>query len=339
MSRGLSSMQLGVSMFIRGLMVFIITAGLLGCVEPSVTTPISAPSVICTPESSGVNIYREIPKSWANVIFEFALPAIPTPLPPATPTPPNEGQILVARYAAFQQLIKETNRWSDTETITLADSSKIRLTVTFISPSLIQAVFLNHVLKERFIASGFQDQLQNVLNLIAERDELLFLFTVTTTNGNNFTPVKHTVKIPIDRMTLNNSENLKAVPNHDDHNLEQPIDTTSEPVFGYLAYPLAMYSGNQCKWILDPKYNTNIVITVPTIEVDGEGNGQYSWTIPYVSLFGSAMPPEAPNFYLPPDFDINLMTPLALPPNELSNPNYLQDFGRYIWNQITLGSY
>ena len=150
-----------------------------------------------------VNIYRVAPQTWANTIFEFAFPIIPTPIPPNTAIPVqfNEQQILGARYAAFQHLINETKRWSDTETIKLDDSSEAKITVTFISPELLQAVFLNEVLKNRFITYGFQDQLQNVLNTIAERDELLFLLTVTTTN-NNINPTRHTIKIPIDKMVI-----------------------------------------------------------------------------------------------------------------------------------------
>ncbi len=310
------------------LVILMAAAGLSGCASSS-TPP---KPVVCTPTPSNVNIYRVAPQSWANIIFEHAFPLIPTSITPI------EQQILDARYAAFQQLISETKRWSDTETITLNDSNKIRITVTFISPELFQAVFLNEVLKNRFPTSGFQDQLQNALNAVAERDELLFLLTVTTTNYNA-NPIRHTIKIPIDGMTLNNAENLVVIPSHDDHNLEQLIDTSSDPVFGYLAYPFAMLSGSQCKWILEPKYNTNIVITVPSIEVDGVSNGQYSWTIPYVSLIKPLMPSNVPVPILPPGFDPNLMTPLILPPSEISQADYWQNFARYIWNQITLGNY
>ena len=141
-------------------------------------------------------------------------------------------------------------------------------------------------------------------------------------------------------MTLNNAENLIVLHSHDDHNLEQLIDTSAEPVFGYLAYPFAMLSGGQCKWVLDPKYNTNIVISVPFIEVDGVSNAnQYSWTIPYVSLISSPIPSNPPAPFLPNGFDATLMSPLAVPPKEINQIDYWQNFARYIWNQLTLGNY
>ena len=108
------------------------------------------PIVICTPDSPLVNVYRAAPQPWANTIFEFAFPPyIPTPIPP-NPSQFNEQQILSARYAAFQQLINETKRWSDTQTIKLKDLSEASITLTYISPELLQAVFLNQVLKNRF---------------------------------------------------------------------------------------------------------------------------------------------------------------------------------------------
>jgi hypothetical protein len=307
-------------------------AGLSGC-APS-PQEITQPLVICTPESPLVNVYRAAPQPWANMIFESAFPPIPTPVQF------DEQKILGARYAAFQQLINETKRWSDTETIKLNDSRETRITVTYISPELLQAVFLNEVLKNRYPTYGFQDQLQNVLNAVAERDELLFLLTVTTTN-NNVNPIRHTIKIPIQEIVMHNAENLTIMHSHDDHNLEQLIDTSSDPVFGYLAYPLSV-AASQCEWVLDPKYNTNIVITVPFLEVDGINNKTpYFWTIPYASLINPIIPTIAAVPTLPPVFDQNLypMTPLASPPSDINQASYWTDFARFIWNQITLGNY
>jgi hypothetical protein len=297
------------------------------------------PIVICTPNSPLVNVYQSAPQPWANKIFESAFPPVPTPIPPNPPVQFNEQAILDARYTAFQQLIKETVRWSDSKIAKLDDSSEVTITLTFLSPELLQAVFLNQVLKDRSVMYGFQDQLQKALNKIAERNELLFLLTMTMKN-NNVNPPRHTVKIPIQNVVMNNAENLVITHSHDDHNLEQAIDATSDPVFGYLAYPLAGVSASECKWILDPKYNTNIVVTVPFLEVDGLSNSTpYFWTIPYSSLIGPIVPSETYIWPLPAGFDQNQMTPLALPPNDVNQPMYSQDFARFIWNQITLGNY
>lgn len=138
---------------------------------------------------------------------------------------------------------------------------------------------------------------------------------------------------------MHNAEKITIIHSHNDHNLEQVIDTSAGPVFGYLGYPLSLVSAEQCRWILDPKFNTNIVITVPFLEVDSANNNTaYFWTIPYAPLFDLNLPPDLPDFNMPAGFDTNLMTPLPLPPSDINQANYWQDFGRYIWGQVTLGN-
>jgi hypothetical protein len=320
-----------------------IATGLFGCAPATTqsTYEIPLPPILCTPESPLVNVYRATPQPWVNTIFETAFPPyIPTPIPP-NPSPYNEQQILIARYAAFLQLMNETKRWSDTETVKLNDLTETNITLTYMSPELLQAVFLNEVLKNHFPTYGFKDELQKVLNPVAARDELLFLLTVTTTN-NNVNQIRHTIKIPIESMFMHTAENLTISRSHDDHNLEQLIDTSSDSVSGYLAYPITQFSASQCKWILDPKFNKNIVVDVPFIEVDGVSNNtQYSWTIPYAPLMSVVVPTNTPSWSLPFGTDPNQypITPLTVPPIAINQTNNWQDFGRFVWGKIMLGNY
>lgn len=243
-----------------------------------------------------------------------------------------------ARYSALQKLIEETDRWSDTETIKFEDSTKVRITLTYISPELVQAAFLNQALKDNFNAADFQTYLQNTLNTVAERNELMFLFTVTTPN-NGLSPLQHKIKLPIESIHLLNSENLPIPHRHDDPNLEQNIDTTAESVSGYISFPFTVLSGNECKWILNPKYNTKIVVTMPYAEVDGVSDQTpYSWTIHYTALVNPIMPANIPSPVLPPGFNPTWMTPLFTPPTELNTAEYRQNFARFVWGQI-MGNY
>lgn len=333
---------------LRGFVMLMIITGLIGCApQPEV------PPIACTPESPIANIYRSAPRTTANMIFQSAYPSVTTTASPdiATPMPtiPSNGQqILGARYAAFQYLKNQTTRWTDTETIKLDDLNEIQIIVTFISPDLIQAVFLNDFLKNVLLTSDFDIQLQNVLNSIALRDELLFLITVTSTNNNSINSISHVIDIPLVDMTLNNAENLASTPGHDDHNLDQPINASSEPVFGYVAYPLGILKSDGCNWLLDPKYNTNIVITVPDIKIDNAVSRSYTWTIPYKPLIDSNNYPDPLMFIVTPGFNPDMVLPLSRPPYPFSqmmlsngsNPDiYWQDFARFIWNQVMLRNY
>ena len=348
MARGLFSKKHKWGMVINIFMIIIIMTGGYGC------APIPQSQMPCLPDSPEANIYKAPLDSWlANTIFEYAYPLVPTPTSPdeVTSNPfiqPSDQQMLGARYEAFQLLIKQTKRWSTIETLKLDDTNEMQFIVTFISPELVQAVFLNEVLKDRYITSDFQVHLQNVLNSIATRDELLFLVTVTATGNNNISFTPYVIEIPITQMVLKNAGNLESAPVHEDHNLEQPINSSFAPVFGYIAYPFGMLSSNGCDWILDPKYNTNIVITVPDIKKDNVSSRKYTWTIPYKSLIDTENPSTQPLFIVPPDFKLDLVTPLPRPPYPMANlmsPNginpdmYWQDFARYVWSQITLGNY
>lgn len=328
--------------------LFLLSMFMGGC-EIFPPSQVSSP---CAAELAAANIYRVEPQSWANMIFEYAYPIIPAALPPGTPLPPdtpvptttpapvvfNEFQIQSAQHAAFQYLIAETKRWSDIVAIKLNDGSQAEIAITFISPELIQAVFLSDILKDRFITSGFQTQIQNALGEIAVRDELLFLATVTSASNNtNSTP--HSIKIPIGSLALSNAENLQFVPSHHDYNLDQPINPSAEAVFGYLAYPLVRLSPeNKCESALNPKYDKNIVITLPSIEVDGVSVGPYSWTIPYAALISSIAPPDPPQLMLPPNYDLSQISPSSTPPSGIVQNNKWQDLARFIWWKVMLGN-
>jgi hypothetical protein len=313
------------------------TLGLAGCAP--VKEALSIP--VCTPETPMENVYKAAPRPWANMIFDYAFPPAPASeaTPPPTAIPPTEQQITAAHFAAFNKLIEETQRWSDVKTVRLDDTSVVNLVVTYLSPELLQAVFLNQALKDRSPTSDFPARLEKAFKPIVRREELLFLVTASAVNYNP-TPAHHTIKLPIQEMVLHNAENLTIVHNHDDHNLEQAIDTLADPVFGYLGYPLSQVTANQCHWVLDPAYNTVIVITVPFLEVDGvKKETPQFWTIPYVPLMGSESQAEIPNFNMPAGYDVTLMTPQPALPRDINQANYWQELARFIWRQVTKGNY
>jgi hypothetical protein len=322
-------------LFIFLFLIVMIVAGISGCGAPT------SEQVVCTPTASAVNVYNTLPQTWTNAIFQYAVatPMITIPVTGDPSISASELQLQGARYGAFQYLIAETQRWSDIETIKLDDSSEAQIIVTFISPKLLQAVFLSEVLSQGIFYPDFDARTQTMLSSVADRNELLFLLTITTTNNGNLNLRPHTIDIPMSQMDLVNGEDLQIVPNHDDHNLDQPIQSSSKPVFGYFAYPLAVLANDECKWILEPKYNTNIVITVPTIQVDGVNGGPYTWTIPYSPLIHVEAPPDPPVLMKPPEFDQNLMSSLAQPPSGINQTNNWQDFARFVWGQIMQGNY
>jgi hypothetical protein len=344
---------------LRGFVMLMIITGLVGCAPSTATTP---PPIICTPESPNVNIYRTAPQTLVEKIVQHVGSLIiPTPAAQVGTDPTSSffnpspdavaqlgPQISEARYAAFQYLVDQTQRWSDSETIKLDDTNEAQITLTFLSPDLIQAAFLlSQILKDNFFTSDLQTQIQTVLNSIGDRDELLFLVTITATSSSGVpNSQQHSIKIPMDRMILTNTEDLLVLHLHEDHILDQPINTSANPVSGYIAFPLAMLTENGCKWILDPKYSTSIVITVPEITLDNAATGPYTWTIPYASLTQKVSPEIKLNFSPPDGFNTYPLNPIQRPPAPITsqmlqngvNPNgYWEEFAKFVWNRITSG--
>lgn len=344
MKRGLPFRRHG--FVIAFFLIFITTVETSGCAGAA---PSSPEQVVCTPNPSNVNVYRTTPDPLANLIFQYA--ATPVVLPTLTanvtgmpaidalPTITSDPQLLAARYAALHYLMDTTKRWSDTEVVKLDDSNEAHITVTFIGPELLQAVILNQILKHNLVHIDFGSQIQEMLNYVGTRDELLFLLTITMTNNSGIGLPSHTMDIPVKEMLLTNGEDLPIKPRHDDHILDQPIKTSSGPVYGYFAYPLAVLGSNKCHWILEPKYNTSIVITLRAIQIDGVENGPYTWAIPYSSVIYMDEVPNYPELGMPPGFDETLLSPLDTPPNEIEKSNNWQDFARFVWHQVTFGNY
>jgi len=338
MTRGLSSKQRRRPGILLGsFLILIVAAGLSGCM-PSST---SQEQVACTSNTGNVNIFKVKPLPWVNEIYQAAaIPPAPLINDGLNPGIYDENKIQRSRFAVFKYLVDQTKRWSNTQIVKLDDSREVQLTITFISPELVQAVYLSEVLDHRLYVADFETQAQAALNYVAMRDELLFLLTITITNTGSTDNPPHVIDIPIRQMFIINGEDLQVEPGHDDHNLDQPIRSSSEPVYGYLGYPLSvMTSDNQCKWVLEPRYNTTIVIATPFIQMDGNSIGPYTWTIPYSALVNANIPPPPPDYENSSNYPQEIIAPLVSPPSGINKTGDWPSFARYVWCQLTLGQY
>ena len=333
-------------------LLFLLGAGLSGCVPANQVAPASKP-VVCTPQASNANVYRAalasptlipngtVPNGAAGVTTNLSADQVlallqGTPLPglPAAGTTDSYSSILGT-------LVSETKAWSDVQTIKLDDSSKAQIVVTFISPQLIQAVYYSELSSRGYAISSPQ----SALDAVAARDELIFFVTVIASTNNNINTTPHKIKIPIQSMFMVNADDVNAPPLHDDHILAQPINSSFEPVFGYLTYPIAMVNGMDCSWILNPNYNKKIIITVSDIFVDDVSAGTYTWVIPYSSLFKTGTSSiSQPNMAIDPNLISNSQLPPSpmvslLTPNGLPEATFWQIYAGFLWRQVMQGIY
>lgn len=259
-----------------------------------------------------------------------------TPLPgiPVVSAPDSNSTIL-------RTLVNETKAWSDVQTIKLDNTSMAQIVVTFISPQLIEAVYYSELSSRGYAISSAQ----SALNAVAAREELIFFVTIITTTNNNINTTPHTIKIPIQEMVIMNADDLKVPPLHDDHILAQSINSSFEPVYGYLTYPIAMINGMDCSWILNPNYNKKIIITVSDILVDGISAGTYTWVIPFSSLIKTEyFPAPLSNIAIDPNIIINSFVPprpmtSLLVSNGEAEETFWQKYAGFLWRQVMMGIY
>lgn len=352
MRRGLLFSQFNGGVVLGIFLLFLFGAGLSGCGGTNQAAQLSKP-VVCTPQVSNTNIYRAAlvlptltpngttPNGATGINTNLSAEQVMallqgTPLPgiPVVSAPDSNSTIL-------RTLVNETKAWSDVQTIKLDNTSMAQIVVTFISPQLIEAVYYSELSSRGYAISSAQ----SALNAVAAREELIFFVTIITTTNNNINTTPHTIKIPIQEMVIMNADDLKVPPLHDDHILAQSINSSFEPVYGYLTYPIAMINGMDCSWILNPNYNKKIIITVSDILVDGISAGTYTWVIPFSSLIKTEyFPAPLSNIAIDPNIIINSFVPprpmtSLLVSNGEAEETFWQKYAGFLWRQVMMGIY
>ena len=339
-------------------LVCIILCGLTACGD-SIFPPVQIPYAPCIPtvaatvaggniNSTEVNIYKSIPNPTIVSLYQHGATPTPSITPmPLTPTATpdfflptvmaleQEQRTLETKNAAFQRLIYEVERWTSVQRVDFDQTSRAYLLVTFISPELVQTVSLNHILASNKTTANIWVDLNNAMYQFSKREELIFMVTVIIKN-DTVPQASHKLEIDMKKMMLVNAENMSISPQHGDQNLDHPIDLTSAPVFGYLYYPMAVVD-TTCKQVLDPKYNTKIVIQTRGVRVDS-ATADLSWTIPYRALLETGMSIYVPTFETPEPTHLANMQPLRDPPAGSDAVDW-EEFAKFIWGQITLEIY
>lgn len=258
-----------------------------------------------------------------------------------------------ARQRALLQLADDAEHLSDQANIATNDTNMVRIVITYLDPELIQYVVLNHYLNdpERLSENKdvvkFNNELKQRLQRFAERDEILFLVTITSPfyKENAYNSDVLTVKIPITELKLINGSGKEFRPKHTDYILSTDIDITHGPVSGVVGYPIFNEEQGQCVWLID-QYTNSLTLELPRVVLGKDELGRYYWNITYRSLI---MPDNnKPN----PTYDPRMATPvgkLDTPPtphwipnateDPTDKPKYWDEMARYIWSYLIAESH
>ncbi len=289
------------------------------------------------PEAGDANPYNSTPHPSPAMIYRNSGLVIATPPPGIIPVTGDQGQQMqVARNLALDFLIKKTERWSDTQTIRLGNSSETHIIVTHLHPELIQAAYLNEILENKQIVQDIESQMTQITSQASRRQEILFILTVITNHRDSFN-TGNKIKLRVGELKLINSESTPVQPSHYDPSLDQPIDTSQGPVFGLVAYPIGIQPNNTCVWILDTTYNNTIVLATNSILVDEINHDTYTWTIRYKPLIDTGIPSDLLD---PSTSNHEGWQPTSglIPPGDMSNGNFWRDYSHFIWKHILSGN-
>ncbi len=252
----------------------------------------------------------------------------------------------VARQEAFSQMGKNIAQWSDYEDVPVDDQRMLRMTVTYLDPMLVQYIVLNYALvpPNNFMDQNwFNTQIQAAMDKLANRNEILFMITVTSPEYANALPIN----IPIDGLRLTNASEMKVRLTHHDPMLGEEIDITQEPLHGIVGYPVSVSLPENCIGILD-QWTDEFTLSFELPPQSESLFASFSWNITYQSpVVVSLQETNHPVPTMDSSYDINRFNKSTAPPtpnwsntqaSDIESKTYWEDMGRYIWNEVIVES-
>jgi len=300
----------------------------------------------CAPEAAAHSLYAtpcHPPTNEGNVYRQEVQPILGNYYRSAFNNPNDIQAFESLQYEAIKLLATQTERWSDLIDFPLG-TKNVRITVTYLSPELIQTIILNHYLFRHvgtyINANDFETQVISKMETIANRNEHLFFVALTTSYYEQATSYSDPVivQIPLQSLVLTNSENIQVNPLHNDYTLEDRIDLTFTPVHGYFSFPMAINVNGNCEFLLDKANNPHLVLSIPHVTINGTNFETRPWMFDYVPPLGIALDPNPVENRLQVERDPNEFCPCHDLPLTITpvDAGYWEILGRFIWHEMTL---
>jgi hypothetical protein len=249
--------------------------------------------------------------------------------------------LLIARREALRFLQVETKRWSHFKDVG-EKNSQVRMIVTFITPELLRAVILNNVLsRPDFQTKDLGKNMQDNFDYLKRRNEFVFLLTFLPTpdQGNKIFSVS-----PKD-IRLHNTANLDVPPTHNDDFLNDSLKFSEKNQSGFIFYPIGVNASgreNDCSRVLDPDWDTSLMLNITNATIGTQANQTISWPIPFASLLLTDGVSFKVDFTTPVQSgEESDFTPFpsknSLVPKFDTEPDdaFWQEYSRFIWAKLT----
>lgn len=256
----------------------------------------------------------------------------------------NPNALQSVQTQVFFLLINGVKRWSSYNDIAVDDQHVVRITLTYLSPELLHLIILNNQLAFHPGASmeQFQKNLSGEMEPIADRNELIFLITITSSISEQslLEEKMTTLAIPVNKIMLINAANQQIPISHSDPPLNQEIIISRGHLSGYIAYPIWVEAGENCVNVMDSHWNTTMTVSATGVKVAGiEYMHQLIWSVKYIPLVDMEI---SANVQSPPTVFPTDIAPSKQPPMPAQNvlvtqedDEYWAKMARYIWGYVT----
>lgn len=314
-------------------MFLILSILMAGCGVDAASAVLSSSSATCIPPVSTPNPYDVLPEEWIWKPYDYVA---------KTGSLANETEYGQARYAAFQLLRRQTERWSNSIDIDVSATEKTRITITYLSPQLLQLIEVNQLLRDRtdsIMGNGeFQNHVQASLNKAAKMQGTIFLVTVYAVTSPDQDPMA--INLPIKNMVLTNAANETVRPIYSDHGFDGVLRLANNSYSGFVVYPMAVKTGENCHLFLEETPDRKIALSLSGIIINDKNKENYTWVILYSPILDDGSPDENPNFAPPSTWQgYDSYTPLPqVPSPDLPLDAYWELFSRHLWEQVTYDS-
>lgn len=249
-------------------------------------------------------------------------------------SPETHGSAMQVAFSQLGEIIIDRSAFRD---VVIDGERKLRISVTYLDPVLIQYVVLNYTLRSNNSMSidDFKKQIQEALDSVARRNEILFIVTITAPMYEN--PLK--VNFPVSNLVLTNASKISVPPSHNDPILSEEVDVSKETIFGYVGYPVAI-SLQDCTAVMDT-WTTSVTLDLKSTSEENNPFHNLFWIIDYRPLISLQSYTQATPT-LDRIYDLNRLSEATAPPtpnwNDTNLQKYWEDMGRYIWSRLLMGS-
>lgn len=319
-------------------LVFLLSCGSVTLTPTPTETPGPKDLTPCK-NSNDLNIYQPIsPDSLSSFIYQNTL------LDGSSSLIYDSNKLPNAKLGAYLRLANSVRNWTTAVDfpvqIANSDTRFVRLSLTFISPELIELVLLNQSLGENPISrEAFIERVNAKLGYFENRKEIVYLITFTSSYKNPSIADPNAIRVNanFDGITLFDTNGKSISKIYSDPPLELVGSISQGHLSGYLAYPMFVYRNKNCTETLNREYATSMILKAEKLLINGNEIAPVTLSLryhPLLDLNNSQLPDPIPIL----DNSLLIREPKlkTTPPDPVNgamteNALYWQNMASYIW--------